>query len=340
MYFIKYTIAICACRPNGSGSTPFKNVLSKAGSRLQGLRSTASSETLEYSDELERTKFYRSISGGKTKKKHKFKSSRESSSDVEEMIGNIINRSPLLYYKQGSSSLGARIAQSDYADPTTLFSESKKAELAASKQSLLENKDSECKKAEENKYLENIKNLEEICKVEKKRKEELKKERQDSETDSFYERSFETIENYIDVDVEDAFRDSAIFSDGEDTLTIRSSLIEFEEAINRMPIKVKIAPPVPAKRKSDSNSSRLGTEVKPKPVVMQKPEHLKLRTKVFKNSDSENALKSPNQSEVQKSSSEDKISSGNGETDDVSAGQSQAGWVRKMVGQLQSRAET
>lgn len=331
---------MCTCRPNGNGSMTFKNVLSKAGSRLQGLRSTASSETLEYSDELERTKFYRSISGGKTKKKHKYKSSRESSSDIEEMIGSIINRTPLLYYKQGSSSLGARIAQSDYADPTTLFSESKRAELAASKQSLSENKDSEDKIIEENKSAEDTKKLEETRKAEEKREEELKKQRLDSENDSFYERSFETIENYIDVDVEDAFRDSAIFSDGEDNLTIRSSLIEFEEAINRMPIKAKVAPPVPAKLKLDSNSSRLESEVKPKPVVMQKPEHLKLKTKVLKNSDSGNVLKSPNQSELQKSSSVDKISAGNEETDDVSAGQSQAGWVRKMVGQLQSRVET
>ncbi|XP_033210891.1 uncharacterized protein LOC117168981 isoform X2 [Belonocnema kinseyi] len=327
-------------RPNGSGSITFKNVLSKAGSRLQGLRSTASSETLEYSDELERTKFYRSISGGKTKKKHKYKSSRESSSDVEEMIGNIINRTPLIYYKQGSSSLGARIAQSDYADPTILFCESKRAELAASKQSLSENKDSEDMKRQENKSAEDTKKMKEARKAEEKREEELHKQRLDSENDSFYERSFETIENFIDVDVEDGFRDSAIFSDGEDTLTIRSSLIEFEEAINRMPIKAKVAPPVPAKRRSDSNSSRLGCEVKPKPVVMQKPEHLKLKTKVLKNSDAENALESLGESEVQKSSSEDKISSINEETDDVSAGQSQAGWVRKMVGQLQSRVET
>ena len=244
------------------------------------------------------------------------------------MVGNIINgsqasRTHLLYYKQGSSSLGARIAQSDYADPTTLFSESKRAELAESKQNLVEDDKSEEKKAEA------------------ERKKKLERDQQESENDSFYEKSFETIENYIDVDVEDAFRDSAIFSDGEDTLTIRSSLIEFEEAINRMSVKPKVAPPVPAKRKSNVNSLKLKCEVKPKPVVMQKPEHLKLKTKVFKSPDFEDYHKLLNQSEIDKSNGKDEIASpGNKETDDVSAGQSQAGWVRKMVGQLQSRAET
>ncbi|XP_043482510.1 uncharacterized protein LOC122511380 isoform X2 [Leptopilina heterotoma] len=338
-------------RPNGTGTISLKNVLSKAGSRLQGLRSTASSETLEYSDELERTKFYRSMNGGKSKKKYKFKSSRESSSDVEEMVsptsnGARVSRSHLLYYKQGSSSLGARIAQSDYADPTTLFSESKRLELAASKQNLAEKKDStdteEKKiKSTKDKDFDQCKTIDE--KTEIKQEQYKKFERQDSEMDSFYERSFETIENYIDVDVEDAFRDSAIFSDGEDTLTIRSSLIEFDEAINRMPIKSKVAPPIPAKKRSDINSLQNGCNVKLKPVVMQKPEHLKLRPKTFKPPDLEKSIdlitKSPIQSEIEKLGNNIPLSEIE-DFDDVSAGQSHAGWVKKMVGQLQSRNDT
>ncbi|XP_051154937.1 uncharacterized protein LOC127277673 isoform X2 [Leptopilina boulardi] len=323
-------------RPNGSGTISLKNVLSKAGSRLQGLRSTASSETLEYSDELERTKFYRSINGGKTKKKNKFKLSRESSSDVEEMVSHIANsskisRSPLHYYKQGSSRLGARIAQSDYADPSTLFTENKRMELATSKQNLLEKKDSNDKSIIKDREFNECKTIDE--KFEEKQ-DEKKFERQDSEMDSFYERSFETIENYIDVDVEDAFRDSAIFSDGEDTLTIRSSLIEFDEAINRVPIKSKIAPPIPAKKRS---SPKIGCDVKLKPVIMQKPEHLKLRTKMFKSPD----LNKSSNSSMQSENESNKIPLSEIEDfDDVSAGQSHAGWVKKMVGQLQSRNET
>lgn len=293
------------------------------------------------------------MNGGKTKKKHKFKSSRESSSDVEEMVSHIpngarISRSPLLYYKQGSSSLGARIAQSDYADPSTLFSENKRIELAESKQNLLEKNDSRDNNEEKMKAMKDAevvedKKLNDAEKLEENLEEKLEErkfERQDSEMDSFYERSFETIENYVDVDVEDAFRDSAIFSDGEDTLTIRSSLIEFEEAINRVPIKSKIAPPIPAKKRWDINSPKIECEVKPKPVVMQKPEHLKLRTKIFKNSDAEKSINSPLQAEIEKLNKCKVPLSEIEETDDVSAGQSQAGWVKKMVGQLQSRNET
>ena len=104
-----------------------------------------STETLECSEELERTKYFRSLSTGKLKKKSKMKHSRESSSDVEELVGCTARgvsdlRIPSVYYKQGSSSLGARIAQSDYADPSVLFFESKRFQQANSQSQTKEEK--------------------------------------------------------------------------------------------------------------------------------------------------------------------------------------------------------
>lgn len=315
-------------RANTSGSTIFKNVLSKAGNRLQGLRNTMSTETLECSEELERTKYFRSLSTGKLKKKSKMKHSRESSSDVEELVGCTARgvsdlRIPSVYYKQGSSSLGARIAQSDYADPSVLFFESKRFQQANSQsQTKEEKKDDE----------ESIENRE-------------------SETDSFYERSFETIENYVDADVDDAFRDSAIFSDIEEVLVARPQSSQPPE--DCPPFKSKVAPPVPAKKKTESitavNPSRHNVATtKCKPNVAQKPDYLKVKS-VFLKGQQELDCKIPVRSPVSesgtyhcsKNSLQSNCSSNSGEeNDDVSAGQSQAGWVRKIVGQLQGHIET
>ncbi|XP_076644027.1 guanine nucleotide exchange factor in mesoderm isoform X2 [Halictus rubicundus] len=302
-------------RANTSGSsTIFKNVLSKAGSRLQGLRNTMSTETLECSEELERTKYFRSLSTGKLKKKGKLKHSRESSSDVEELVGcaargSSDSRVPSLYYKQGSSCLGARIAQSDYADPSVLFSESKRLQSAITTGGQTKEKEDE-----------------EIV------------ESRESETDSFYERSFETIENYVDADVDDAFRDSAIFSDIEEVLVARP-FSGHEEAS----FKSKIAPPVPAKRKTETSTLTVNREtlnVKCKPNVAQKPDYLKAKP-VVKDFDYPNS-RLPDSAACQHSNIGLHVScKENGEDrDDVSAGQSQAGWVRKIVGQLQGHVET
>ncbi|XP_076294425.1 guanine nucleotide exchange factor in mesoderm isoform X2 [Lasioglossum baleicum] len=303
---------IYRANPSGS-STIFKNVLSKAGSRLQGLRNTMSTETLECSEELERTKYFRSLSTGKLKKKGKLKHSRESSSDVEELVGcaargSSDSRVPSLYYKQGSSCLGARIAQSDYADPSVLFSESKRLQSAITTGQTKEKEDDEIVESRE------------------------------SETDSFYERSFETIENYVDADVDDAFRDSAIFSDIEEVLVARP-FSGHEEAS----FKSKIAPPVPAKRRTETSTLIVNREtfnVKCKPNVAQKPDYLKAKP-VIKDFDYPKSPL-PDSAACQYSNIGLHASCiGNGEDrDDVSAGQSQAGWVRKIVGQLQGHVET
>ncbi|CAD1468489.1 unnamed protein product, partial [Heterotrigona itama] len=308
-----------------SGSTIFKNVLSKAGNRLQGLRNTMSTETLECSEELERTKYFRSLSAGKLKKKGKTKHSRESSSDVEELVGCTARagssdaRVPSLYYKQGSSGLGARIAQSDYADPTVLFFESRRLGQQT-QQAKEEKRDDDDEEEEES------------------------TENRESETDSFYERSFETIENYVDVDVDDAFRDSAIFSDVEEVLVARPQ--SSQPSDDSPPFKNKVAPPVPAKKRAEAiNPSGRGVATaRYKPSVAQKPDYLKLKSALLKGQRDEldckvsslvpenGAYRSAESSNCARNSGEEK--------DDVSAGQSQAGWVRKIVGQLQGHVET
>lgn len=316
-------------RANTSGSTLFKNVLSKAGNRLQGLRNTMSTETLECSEELERTKYFRSLSTGKLKKKNKLKHSRESSSDVEELVGCAARggsdlRIPLLYYKQGSSSLGARIAQSDYADPTVLFFESKRLGQLANNQSQAK---------------------------EEKKEDEESIENRESETDSFYEKSFETIENYVDADVDDAFRDSAIFSDIDEVLVARPLSSQPSEDCTLF--KSKVAPPVPAKKRAESittlNPSGYNIiTTKCKPNVAQKPDYLKIKS-VFLKGQQELDCKVPMKSPVSEngmyqcsknSLQSNYLRNNSEEKDDVSAGQSQAGWVRKIVGQLQGHIET
>ncbi|CAL7939051.1 unnamed protein product [Xylocopa violacea] len=312
-------------RANTSGSAIFKNVLSKAGNRLQGLRNTMSTETLECSEELERTKYFRSLSTGKLRKKGKLKHSRESSSDVEELVGCTARgssnlRIPSLYYKQGSSSLGARIAQSDYADPTVLFFDSKRRQQTPSNNQPQESKQEEQEEEKEEK------------------EDEESVENRESETDSFYEKSFEMIENYVDTDVDDAFRDSAIFSDIEEILVAKS--LSSQPSEDYAPLKSKVAPPVPLKKRTElfTTGNAPGHNVtapRCKPSVAQKPDYLKVKTVFLKGQqelDSKVTGKTPVSEcgtyQCLKNSSQDSCVQNSGEEKDVSAGQSQAGWFR------------
>lgn len=324
-------------RANGSGgSAIFRNVLFKASSRLQGrLRNTMSTETLECNDELERTRYFRSLNAvsgkcSKRRSKQAKQQAREPSSDAEELVGcssvSSINdqRVPQLYYKQGSSSLGARIAQSDYADPTILFAESKRVQSSSIdvNQSFSKTDEPEGKDHEEEEETNSNKDA----------------ERRESETDSFYERSFETIENYADADVDEAFRDSAIFSDVDEVFVMRQSTATTSATL----AKVKIAPPIPAKRKQEASSM---PSTRCKPSVAQKPDYLKIKSILAKGNvagDSEvgvtarvNAIYQPRDDSSISCNRNSEM-----DRDDVSAGQSQAGWVRKIVGQLQGHIET
>ncbi|XP_011333620.2 uncharacterized protein LOC105277145 isoform X2 [Ooceraea biroi] len=309
----------------GSGSAIFRNVF-KAGSRLQGrLRNTMSTETLECSDELERTRYFRSLSAGSKCAKRQAKQAkqhpREPSSDVEELMGCSSvsdQRIPQLYYKQGSSSLGARIAQSDYADPTILFAESKRAqsscaEINQPKKPVDESVDEDHQEQE----------------VEISSSKDT--ERRESETDSFYEKSFEIIENYADADVDEAFRDSAIFSDVEEVFVTR------QPAALTATTKVKIAPPIPVKKRQEALSRKF------KPNIAQKPDHLKIRPMMAKKhvaGDGKILTRFALVTNVTRSSNNNYNRNTETDRDDVSAGQSQAGWVRKIVGQLQGHVET
>ncbi|XP_070171760.1 uncharacterized protein Gefmeso isoform X1 [Polyergus mexicanus] len=317
-----------------NGSAIFRNVLFKASSRLQGrLRNTMSTETLECNDELERTRYFRSLSvaNGKCSKrrtKHAKQYAREPSSDAEELVGcssvgSISDqRVPQLYYKQGSSSLGARIAQSDYADPTILFAENKRIQSSSIdvKQSLNKIDQSEEKDRGEEEETNSNKDV----------------ERRESETDSFYERSFETIENYADADVDEVFRDSAIFSDVDEVFVMRQSTTTTTTAAT----KVKIAPPIPAKRKQKASSMPLA---RCKPSVAQKPDYLKIKSILAKGHTGESEVVTARMNTIYQPQDDSPVNynrSSEIDRDDVSAGQSQAGWVRKIVGQLQGHIET
>lgn len=84
---------------------------------------------------------------------------------------------------------------------------------------------------------------------------------------------------------------------------------------------------MPVKRKIRRNVVVVGGE---KPAVAQKPAHLKLRARIVK-------CRGPRVVVPGKGDGE-----GRGERvreDDVSAGQSQVGWVKKMVGQLQAQVD-
>ncbi|XP_036141939.1 uncharacterized protein LOC105833058 isoform X2 [Monomorium pharaonis] len=316
-------------RANGSGSTIFRSVF-KASSRLQGrLRNTMSTETLECNDEVERTRYFRSLSGGKYPKKRTKQTkqhTREPSSDVEELMGCSNNqRVPQLYYKQGSSSLGARIAQSDYADPKILFAENKRAQTSSV----------------------NINQSKKIVELERRDcKDETANnkdtEHPESETDSFYEKSFETIENYADADVDEAFRDSAIFSDVDEVFVIRQSTPATTTKTTTMTTatstaKTKIAPPIPAKKKQEMSARY-------KPSIAQKPDYLKIKSLLAKGhaaGDSERVTARLVNITHQSLDGSSNSYNRNIEIDrDISAGQSQAGWVRKIVGQLQGHIET
>ncbi|XP_063995823.1 uncharacterized protein LOC135173120 isoform X2 [Diachasmimorpha longicaudata] len=286
-------------------STMLKNVLSKAGSRLQGLRLTLSTEALESSDPADSKS--RSHKGKKRSKSKLLRISRESSTDVDEPTGCVPIRSSegksvsSLWYQQGSEGLGARIAQADYADPSVLFG------------AYFEGK-AERERAARNdeKYCED-EAAEDCQEVDVK------------ESDCFYEKSFESIEDYATLThnegKDDAFRDSAIFSDDE-------GKGEGGDIFGRKSEGKKIPPPVPVKKHCLKEMTKRG-----KPSIAAKPEGLKVRPVGDRRSEG-TGVKCIRVSLVQGDQGGTV-----GEVNDISAGQSQVGWVKRMVGQLQAQIE-
>ncbi|XP_059045735.1 uncharacterized protein LOC131841436 [Achroia grisella] len=146
---------------------------------------------------------------------------------------NSSNKLPM--YMQGSKHLGARIAQSDYLDPTTLTNEKtafKNVNVLINKNALrpdsLFSNSSFVTSSSEGVYQEpQIK----TCVNEN----DDEKNKQENFGDSFYEKSFEKIEQVTD---EDMFRDSAVYSDQEEVEDIKIVLSP-DRIVNKTNTKIE-----------------------------------------------------------------------------------------------------
>lgn len=210
----------------GLTKAALKLVISSVSNKLAGLRS--SSEMLNDSDTDKRSKFLHAVNKLKYRKDHD-------------------DDGDLPIYKQGSSSLGARIAHgsetSDYADPRVLFPSITPSKKAASLLgirpysvlSLVSNLTSSSDGDKTSGYGGSIAST--IQDSAKKDDHES-----DGSADSFYERSFEAMESVMDSEI---FRDSAVFSDPEE---IFDHVIRNQGRPKASPNKAnKTPPPVPAK---------------------------------------------------------------------------------------------
>ncbi|XP_049882010.1 uncharacterized protein LOC126378016 isoform X2 [Pectinophora gossypiella] len=129
-----------------------------------------------------------------------------------------LNKLPI--YMQGSKLLGARIAQSDYVDPTTLVSEKSPAKNvnvlinknAVRPDSLFSNS-SFVTSSSEGAYQEQNKTNENQNEPKESQEKLTDPPGQVNSDESYYEKSFEKIEQVTDDDV---FRDSAVYSDQDD----------------------------------------------------------------------------------------------------------------------------
>lgn len=167
-----------------------------------------------------------SLSCGNITQKESFRPAYDKSASVVSNISNSssplksnnshqsLNKLPI--YMQGSKHLGARIAQSDYVDPSTLMSEKsalKNINVLINKNAVrpdsLFSNSSFVTSSSEGTYLEcQNKTISHI-----ETKEKAVTSTQMASDESFYEKSFEKIEQVTD---EDVFRDSAVYSDQED----------------------------------------------------------------------------------------------------------------------------
>ncbi|XP_046676211.1 uncharacterized protein LOC124364634 isoform X2 [Homalodisca vitripennis] len=267
----------------GITKAALKSVISSVTNKLAGLR--ASTETLNESDNERRNRLTQAF--------NKF---RRKEPDDE---------SPT--YKQGSSSLGARIAHgsetSDYADPRVLFPSITPSKKAASLLgirpysvlSLVSNLTSSSDGDKTSGYGGSIAST-----VQDNGKKD--EHESDGSADSFYERSFEAMESMMDSEI---FRDSAIFSDPDEM---------FDHGIVKSHVmkpspqgKPKIPPPVPAK-----------------------PTNLKVIWRINTNLSSSNT---PEPSKREDKEADDCDSSSVAST--VIESTSSKGWVRHVIGKLQ-----
>lgn len=139
-----------------------------------------------------------------------------------------LNKLPI--YMQGSKNLGARIAQSDYVDPTTLVSGIKNINILINKNavrpdSLFSNSSFVTSSSEGTYQTENTtknssnSNPAAECNGAEKTKSSDSSVQMNSD-ESYYEKSFEKIEHITD---EDMFRDSAVYSDQDESDDIKTT---------------------------------------------------------------------------------------------------------------------
>lgn len=271
-------------RPSISKAS-LKHVISSMGSKLSGLK--ASSETLEVHEiESEREQI---LQRERRASRLVYALARQYSKTLKQRIKTIMGeesedccetnlRSPsplpngsntqLPIYKQGSSSLGARIAHcSEYANPRQLYpnihlkpgSEVRPDSVLSVSSNFTSSSEGDKTSGFSGSIDTNITSPATInsdvmstapvpTSVLVEKVEEL--HLSDGSGDSYYERSFEAIESFLENEV---FRDSAVFSDHDDivdTSLMMTKSSKPAEKYKKLPIvhkPTKIPPPVPAK---------------------------------------------------------------------------------------------
>lgn len=163
-----------------------------------------------------------------------------SSSKCNNSSHQATNKLPI--YMQGSKYLGARIAQSDYADPTTLLAEKsllKNVHVLINKNAVrpdsLFSNSSFVTSSSEGAYIESQNKTNDSQSTEKKENSSVSSKQMISD-ESFYERSFEKIEQVTD---EDVFRDSAVYSDQDDTEDGKTDSSKENKVLNKTVTRVE-----------------------------------------------------------------------------------------------------
>ncbi|RVE44966.1 hypothetical protein evm_010391 [Chilo suppressalis] len=216
------------------------------------------------------------------------------------------NSNKLPIYMQGSKHLGARIAQSDYVDPLTLVCEKsafKNVNVLINKNAVrpdsLFSNSSFVTSSSEGTYHDNQKTN--TTSMAKESDNLIESPTNTISDENFYEKTFEKIEHMTD---EDVFRDSAVYSDQEDTeeiksetstkvnkiisrvesikreasfrakrTTVTSNVSERTSVNNRLPVAINKAKPTENIQKKDGDNlkSKIAPPVPAKPKISNIP---------------------------------------------------------------------
>lgn len=152
-----------------------------------------------------------------------------------------LNKLPI--YMQGSKHLGARIAQSDYVDPTTLVSDKsplKQVNVLINKNAVrpdsLFSNSSFVTSSSEGACQESHSKMNANQNIVEAKGETLDTSVQTNSDESYYEKSFEKIEQETG---EDVFRDSAVYSDQEDVEDTKAKTSIKDKVTNKTVTKVE-----------------------------------------------------------------------------------------------------